>query len=130
MVDPSGEIVTEIAQRYGRSRPTIKRWTTEPGWPGPIGKRGRWLEYDPTAVDEWVRNNIARPTVELEPGRLYTGQQIEAAGAGITAETIRADLSRDRWPKPDSTGDGVNRWLGSTVMSALAQRRGYRKKDG
>ncbi|MGW1071552.1 hypothetical protein [Streptomyces sp. NPDC002537] len=122
-------ILAEIASRYDRSLPTVKRWSTESGWPDPTGKRGRWLEYDPVAVDEWVRKNIARPTVELEPGRLYTAQQLEAVGAGITAETIRADLSRDRWPRPDSTDDGVNRWLGSTVMSALAKRRGYRKKE-
>ncbi|MEU5426851.1 hypothetical protein AB0H73_14775 [Streptomyces olivoreticuli] len=106
----------------------MKRWTTQPGWPAPINKRGRWLEYDPDEVDKWVRENVDRPTVELEPERLYTAQQLEAAGAGITAETIRADFSRGRWPKPDSTEDGVNRWYGSTAQATLSNRRAYRRK--
>jgi predicted DNA-binding transcriptional regulator AlpA len=127
MVNPPGMIIPEIERRYGRSRATVKRWTTRPGWPKPIDKRGSWLEYDPAAVDEWVRKNIKRPPVELEPTRLYTAQQIEAAGAGVTAGTIRADLSRNRWPQPDSTDDNVNRWLGSTVQEALANRI-YRRR--
>ncbi|MFF4403812.1 hypothetical protein [Streptomyces sp. NPDC001404] len=128
MVSPSGEIVREIAARYHCSETTVKRWTARPGWPGNVGKRGRWYEYDPAAVDDWVRKNVTRPDVDLEASRLYTAQQLEEAGVGITAATIRADRSRGRWPGPDATDHGVDRWLGKTAQDVLSKRRGYRKK--
>ncbi|MFE9645301.1 hypothetical protein ACFYO0_14530 [Streptomyces sp. NPDC006365] len=65
--------------------------------------------------------------VELEPRRLYTAQQLEDAGIGIEAGTIRADLTRGRWPEPDDTEGGVNRWYYATVTTALTTRRSYRQ---
>lgn len=74
-----------------------------------------------------MRNHIARAAVELEPERLYTAQQLEEAGIGITSSTIRADLTRRRWPQPDSTEGGVNRWHGRTVTDTMAKRRSYKR---
>ncbi|NGO68536.1 hypothetical protein [Streptomyces boncukensis] len=134
MVDraPKGETLREIADRHGRSYDTVrKQWARHPDWPAPIGKRGRWHVYDSAAVDRVIGEHFARPAVQLQPRRLYTAQQLEEAGAGITAGTIRADLSRGRWPQPDSTDDGVNRWYGTTATAALAQRRSYKRSvDG
>ncbi|MEE1761188.1 hypothetical protein [Streptomyces sp. SP18BB07] len=49
------------------------------------------------------------------------------AGIGIKAGTIRADLTRNRWPEPNDTDHGVNRWRGTTATKALEGRRGYRQ---
>jgi len=129
------ETVDEIAARIGRPVTTIRNtWARHPEWPAPVGKRGRWNEYDRRAVDDWISRNVKRQAVELEPDRLYTAQQLEDAGVGVSATTIRADLSRSRkggprrWPEPDDTTGGVNRWYGRTAAAALANRRGYRKK--
>jgi hypothetical protein len=131
MVDhtPPRLIVPEIAERYGRSPHTVTReWARHPDWPAPVDKRGRWNEYDAQAVAAFVHDHIERQAADLEPDRLYTAQQLEAAGAGIKAATIRADRTRGRWPEPDDTSHGVNRWYGRTAAAALANRRGYRRK--
>lgn len=126
MVEPTRLITPEIADRYGRSLHTVtKVWVQHPAWPQPVDKRGRYKEYDAAAVATFVRDHIDRASVDLEPDRLYTAQQLEDAGAGVTAGTIRSDLSRDRWPRPDDTADGVNRWYGHTATTALAGRRPY-----
>ncbi|WP_435643377.1 hypothetical protein ACR9VJ_18185 [Streptomyces sp. H49] len=128
MVERPGLIAPEIAERYDVSTHTVtKTWTRHPAWPAPAGKRGRYNEYDAAAIDTFVRTHIERQAVTLEPERLYTAQQLEDAGIGIKAGTIRADLTRDRWPEPDDTEHGVNRWKGQTVMTAMAGRRGYRR---
>ncbi|MFJ6659693.1 hypothetical protein ACIQNG_25570 [Streptomyces sp. NPDC091377] len=128
MVDRPGLINPEIAAKYGVSLHTVtKSWGQHPHWPAPVGKRGRYKEYLARDVARFVRDHIERETVDLEPHRLYTAQQLEAAGIGIKAGTIRADLTRDRWPEPDDTADGVKRWAGATAMRALASRRGYRR---
>lgn len=46
---------------------------------------------------------------------------------GVTAGTIRAGLTRSRWPDPDDTTGGANRWTGATATQALVGRRGYRR---
>ncbi|MFI9824437.1 hypothetical protein ACIHFC_28895 [Streptomyces sp. NPDC052013] len=128
MVDRPGLIAPEIAEQYGVSVHTVtKTWARHPEWPAAAGKRGRYNEYDRQAIADFVRDHIARETVDLEPRRLYTAQQLEDAGIGIKAGTIRADLTRGRWPEPDDTAHGVNRWYGQTVMTALTARRGYRR---
>lgn len=125
---PNAETAEEIAARFGRPLTTVKNtWRRHPAWPAPLpAKRGRWALYDPTAIDAFVRDHIDRQTVTLDPQRLYTAPELEAAGIGITAGTIRADLHRGRWPHPDTTTDGVNRWYGRTATQALETRRGYR----
>lgn len=129
MVDRPPETVAEIAERIGRPLTTVRNtWTRHPAWPEPLEqRRGRWRLYDPAAVDAFVRDHIDRQAAALEPERLYTARELEAAGIGITAGTIRADRARDRWPAPDDTTGGVNRWRGSTVTQALEGRRGYRR---
>ncbi|KAB7850143.1 hypothetical protein [Streptomyces mobaraensis] len=114
----------EIAARYDRSLPTIKRWATEPGWPDAIAKRGRSFEYSPDAIDAWVRKHKLRPPADLEARRTYTAQELEAAGIGITASTIRAERARGRWPAPDA-GEGL--WYGETITDLLAKRRTHRR---
>jgi hypothetical protein len=131
MVDPHRLIAPEIAQTYGVGPHTVRAtWTQHPDWPAPVGKRGRYKEYDADDVAAFVRDHIERQTVQLEPQRLYTAKELEDAGIGITAATIRADRSRDRWPEPDTTTHGVNRWTGATATQALAGRRGYRRHAG
>ncbi|MFJ8140636.1 hypothetical protein [Streptomyces sp. NPDC096013] len=128
MVDRPGMIAPEIAETYGVSPHTVtKSWTQHEAWPAPAGKRGRYKEYAAADVAAFVRDHVERQAVTLEPARLYTAQDLESAGVGIRAGTIRADLARGRWPKPDDTADGVNRWLGATATTALAGRRGYRR---
>ncbi|MET9729711.1 hypothetical protein ABZZ79_03290 [Streptomyces sp. NPDC006458] len=128
MVAPARIITPEIAATYGVSTHTVtKEWARRPGWPEPVGKRGRYKEYDAAAVAEFVRASVDRQAVDLEPDRLYTAQDLEAAGIGIKAGTIRADLNRGRWPEPDDTDHGVNRWKGQTAAAAMRNRRSYRR---
>jgi hypothetical protein len=106
MVDPEAKlqrlITPEIAELYGRSTHTVtKAWAAHPEWPAPVGKRGRYNEYDAEQVAAFVRAHAARHADDLEPDRLYTAQQIGDA-AGISAGTIRADVSKGRWPAPDA----------------------------
>lgn len=125
------ETVDEIAARTGRPLTTVKNtWRRHPAWPTPLPeKRGRWVQYDPRDVDQFIRDHIDRdaPATALEPRRLYTATELEAAGIGIKAATIRADRTRGRWPAPDDTTGGVNRWYGATAAKALVGRRGYRR---
>ncbi|NGO06941.1 hypothetical protein G5C60_04510 [Streptomyces sp. HC44] len=128
MVGRPGLIAPEITETYGVSIHTVtKTWARHPEWPDPVDKRGRYKEYDAQDVADFVRDHIERQAVELEPRLLYTAQQLEDAGIGIKAGTIRADLTRGRWPEPDDTADGVNRWYGATATKAMADRRGYRR---
>ncbi|MBL1107999.1 hypothetical protein JK361_25995 [Streptomyces sp. 5-8] len=129
MVDRPGLITPEIAEQYGVSTHTVsKTWAQHPDWPAPVDRRGRYKEYAATDIADFVREHIERQAVTLEPERLYTAQQLEDAGIGIKAGTIRADLTRSRWPEPDDTEHGVNRWKGETVMVAMTGRRGYRRQ--
>lgn len=128
MVDRPGMIAPEIADHYGVSIHTVtKTWPQHEAWPDPVGKRGRYKEYDRQAIADFVRDHIERQAVTLEPQRLYTASQLEDAGIGITAGTVRADLTRGRWPEPDDTEHGVNKWKGSTVMAVMAGRRNYHR---
>ncbi|MET7679378.1 hypothetical protein [Streptomyces sp. NPDC005423] len=128
MVDRPGMIAPEIAETYGVSIHTVtKSWAQHPAWPAPAGKRGRYKEYEAANVADFIRDHVERQAVTLEPERLYTAQDLEAAGVGVKAGTIRADLARGRWPEPDDTDNGVNRWYGATVTRALDRRRGYRR---
>ncbi|MBK3572610.1 hypothetical protein JHN63_01975 [Streptomyces sp. MBT65] len=128
MVNRPGMIAPEIAEAYGVGIHTVtKTWAQHEAWPAPAGKRGRYKEYSAADVDTFVREHIQRPTVALEPERLYTAQQLEEAGIGITAGTIRADLTRGRWPEPDADEHGVNQWKGGTVTAVMTTRRSYRR---
>ncbi|MFG3349516.1 helix-turn-helix transcriptional regulator [Streptomyces sp. NPDC048018] len=129
MVDtpPEGETLQEIAARYGRAETTVRnQWARHPEWPAPIGKRGQAHVFDPTAVDRVVGEHLARPAAELEPRREYTAAEIEAA-TGISPATIRAEVSKGRWPAPDGRKGRANVWLGSAVLKAVEGRRAYRR---
>jgi hypothetical protein len=124
---PEGETLREIAARYSRAEKTIEnRWARHPEWPEPIGKRGQAYVYDPAAVDRVVAEHLARPAVDLEPHREYTAAEIEAA-TGISAGTVRAEVSKGRWPAPDGRRGRANVWLGTTVLGAVEKRQAYRK---
>ncbi|MEI5520677.1 hypothetical protein WB388_08685 [Streptomyces brasiliscabiei] len=138
MVDPAHaprprrdpETVADIAERTGRPLSTVRNtWARHPDWPAHVGRRGRWVAYDPDDIDQWLAANVDRQAVTLEPARLYTARELEASGIGITAATIRADLSRGRWPAPDNTEGGTNRWTGATASAAIEGRRRYRRTD-
>ncbi|MCX5286233.1 hypothetical protein [Streptomyces sp. NBC_00198] len=130
MVDRPRLIVPEIADSYDVSKDTVtKTWAQHPAWPAPVDKRGRFKEYDAQDIADFVRDHVEREPVTLESTRLYTAKQLEDAGVGIKAATIRADRSRGRWPAPDDTANGVNRWTGATAAKALDGRRGYRKAN-
>ncbi|MFD8229899.1 hypothetical protein ACFV16_38305 [Streptomyces massasporeus] len=52
----------QIAARHGRDESTVhNRWARHSSWPQAIGKRGRHLVFDPTAVDSAVAGHIERP---------------------------------------------------------------------
>ncbi|MFD4830163.1 helix-turn-helix transcriptional regulator [Streptomyces uncialis] len=129
MVDPAPDLVTiqEIAARTGTPTTTVRNWTRRPDWPASPGKKGRANGYPRADVDAWLAQHTSRNAAELEPRRLYTGPELEAAGIGITAGTIRADMSVGRWPAPDDTTDGINRWYGATATQTLAARRPYNR---
>lgn len=130
MVPGKGLIAPEIAERYGRATSTVQRiWTQHPEWPRPIGKRGRWNEYDPDAVDRVVRRTFLRdrPRPSGTPDDLLDINAI-AEYTGLSASTIRADISRGRWRAPDDTANGVKRWRRSTVDEIMAERRRYQRR--
>ncbi|MFI5973532.1 helix-turn-helix transcriptional regulator [Streptomyces sp. NPDC051452] len=131
MVDtPPGETYAEIAARHGRAETTVRnQWARHPEWPKPLSrKRGKFLLFDPAAVDRFVAAHVDRPAAELEPRRLYSAREIENL-TGITAATIRADRSKGRWPAPDDESSRAHRWYGATITKALVGRRAYRKSD-
>jgi len=130
MVDRPGITVTEIAERYGRSRSTVSNtWRQHPAWATirVLGRRGRAVEYDRDDADRVIREHFVRPaSARLEPRRHYTAR--EAADAGrLSYNTIRSDISRDRWPAPDATDDhGTKLWLGATINAELDKRQARR----
>ena len=130
MVKPpvEGETLREIAARHGRAYNTLRnQWSLHPDWPDPLPeKRVRSYVYDPAAVDRVIAKHFGRQAAGLEPRRLYTAREIEAL-TGVTAATIRADVTRGRWPAPDDTSERAHRWSGETVTTALTARRGYRR---
>ncbi|MFI7527506.1 helix-turn-helix transcriptional regulator [Nocardia salmonicida] len=126
--DPADITAPEIAAKYGRTLSTVQRqWMVREEFPAPIGKRGRWNAYDAVAVDEAVRAHFIRTVAPVgDPDDLLT--QIEIAEVtGLSASTIRADISRGRIGKPDDESDGVKRWKRSTITAAIAGRRRYGK---
>ncbi|MER8233486.1 hypothetical protein [Streptomyces sp. NPDC094049] len=129
--EPEGETLSEIAARYGRAETTVRnQWTTHPDWPDPLGRgggQGRPNVYDSTEVDAVVAEHFLRPVVELEASRLYSAAEIEAA-TGISAGTIRADVSKGRFPQADDKRGAAKVWRGATVTEALAGRHGYRRR--
>lgn len=137
MVTRRGLTVPEIARRYGRAETTIRHsWTQHPQWPEPIGKRGRYKEYDADAVESVVARLFSRtepdsadePDTEqpiaADPNELLDVAAI-ATYTHLSASTIRSDISRNRWPAPDDETDGTKTWKRSTVEAIMKKRRAY-----
>lgn len=124
----AGEILPEIAERYGRPPKTVSWWRWRYDWPEPTGKRGRWDEYDPDEVDRAISVILSEPAEAADPDELLDAKAA-AAEAGIAYGTVRADISRgDRWPAPDDYRFGVKRWKRSTVREHMASRRPNRRR--
>ncbi|WP_433592304.1 helix-turn-helix transcriptional regulator [Nocardia sp. CA-145437] len=121
-------IAQEIADKYGRSLVTVRRWMASDAWPAPLPeKRGRWLEFDADAVDEAYRKHFGRDTADAgDPDELLTPAQI-VEHTGLAAGTVRADISRGRFGEPDEDKNGVRRWKRSTVDAKMAERRPRRR---
>lgn len=119
-------IAPEIADRYGRALATVTQtWRKHPDWPEPVGKRGRWAEYDADEVDQVVRRLFVRELPHNGgPDDLLTIAQI-ADYTGLARGTIDADISRGRWRDPDNVEHGVKRWKRSTVDEIMRGRRRY-----
>ncbi|MFD0468596.1 hypothetical protein ACFQ0B_10000 [Nonomuraea thailandensis] len=102
MVEQRGIIAPEIAARYERALTTVTgTWRKHPAWPTPIGRRGRWAEYDAKQVDAVVRAHFLReqPAPAADPDELLTIAQLVDA-TGLKRGTLDADISRGRWPAP------------------------------
>jgi hypothetical protein len=114
----------EIAERYGKSVPTVKKWAELPGFPEAIGARGRSLEYDPDAVEEFYRAVVAVPELpEGDPEELVTLSEA-AARAGIPVNTLAGYKSREGdWPEPvvQDGRTGLYRW--GEMRERLNKRR-------
>lgn len=125
---PADITAPEIAAKYGRTLSTVQRqWMVREEFPAPIGKRGRWNAYDPAAVDKAVRAHFVRTVAPVgDPDDLLTQVEI-AEVTGLSASTIRADISRGRIGEPDDEKEGVKRWKRSTIAAAMAGRRRYGK---
>lgn len=122
-----GMIAPELAEKYGRSLATVRRWMTSDVWPTHSGKRGRWLEFDPAVVDEVYREHFGREvTSKGDPDELLTQSQI-AEHTGLAPGTVRADISRGRLGEPDEDENGVKRWKRSTIDGTMAGRRTYHR---
>lgn len=98
--------------------------------PQPTGKRGRWHEYDPDAVNAAVRAILALPAEDdADPAELLDTRQA-AAEAGVAWATLRSYISRGvkYWPAPDSEDNGVKRWRQNTVGAAMAAKRPNKRR--
>ncbi|MGH8792631.1 MAG: helix-turn-helix transcriptional regulator [Stackebrandtia sp.] len=115
----------EIADTYGRSVKTIyERWTKNPLWPEPIGKRGRFLEFDADAVAAVAEVETPQPQqMDGDPDDLLTVREIaEISDPPVTEATLRSYISKGLWPDPDKVLDGVKLWHRSTAVARLSQR--------
>ncbi|MFJ4653891.1 helix-turn-helix transcriptional regulator [Nocardia sp. NPDC088792] len=128
VAQPKALIAAEIAEKYGRSLVTVRRWMTSDAWPAPLPqKRGRWLEFDADAVEQAYRENFGRDTTTVgDPDELLTPAQISEY-TGLAPGTVRADISRGRFGDPDDDAHGVRRWKRSTVDAKMAERRPRRR---
>ncbi|SUA72611.1 Uncharacterised protein [Nocardia otitidiscaviarum] len=122
-------IAPEIAEKYGRSLVTVRRWMATDEWPAATGKRGRWLEFDSDAVDSAYREHFGRDTATHgDPNELLDPAGI-AEHTGLAAGTVRADISRGRFGEPDDDSNGVKRWKRSTIDARMASRRPRRRAE-
>jgi uncharacterized protein YjcR len=125
-----GMTVPEIAAEHGRPEKTIRHWIRAYDWPQPTGTRptgGRHAdEYDPGEVAAAVAAILRVTAGEGDAGELLDAREA-AAEAGISYATVRADISRGRWPEADhAEPDGTRYWKRSTVRAVMAARRPHK----
>jgi hypothetical protein len=123
----AGVTVPEIAAKYGRPVKTIRTWMYRYDWPDPVKKRGRLNEYNPGEVEAAVRAILALGGDGADMDELLD-MKTAAGEAGISYATVRADISRGRWPPPDEDRDGVKRWTRRTVRQEMASRRPNKRR--
>ncbi|MFD0632224.1 hypothetical protein ACFQ9X_12050 [Catenulispora yoronensis] len=98
-----GIIKPEIAELYGVPPGTVNDWVRAADWPEPIGKRGRFVEYDRADVVAAVvgrRFHKVPDTVKALGSQPLTQQEI-AELFGLDYGTVRVDASR---------GGSASRW--------------------
>jgi hypothetical protein len=125
-------IAPEIASRYDRAVTTVQKlWMPRAEWPAPVGRRGRWNEYDATEVEQAVRAHFLREEAPAagDPDDLLTVNEI-AEYLELAPGTVRADISRGRLQlgEPDDSA-GAKRWRRRTVDAAAEGRRAYRRRS-
>lgn len=123
--DRPGITVTEIAEKYGRSRALVSNtWTARPEWRKRVrvvGRRGRALEYDRADVDALVREWVWLPPKEpaLPAGRRLTMREI-AEYTGLDYGVIRTEASRGRLAGLDlEDAAGTRLWTRAQVDKAF-----------
>lgn len=115
--DRPGITRPEIAARYERSAVTVDRWCADPTWPAPIGKRGRYLEYDPEQVALAVAQREPEPAPAPLRGRL--SRQEIAEHYNIEPPTVRSYAHRGHFGEPDEDG----RYSAADVAAYMSKRR-------
>lgn len=129
MVTRTGLTRPEMAARYKVSERTVRRWCAEPDWPAPIGKRGKFEEYDREQADAAAarRQQRAEP-VDAGP-RLLTTTEI-AQLYHLDPGTVRgyaSSTARNILGDPDAVRDGVKLYRADRVAVIMAGRRRYRR---
>lgn len=126
-----GITVTEIAEKYGRSRALVSNtWTQRPEWKERVrvvGTRGRAPEYDPEAVDALVREWMWLPPKNpgIPASRRLTMHEI-ADYTGIDYSSVRSEASRGRLAGRDRTDTaGTRTWTRAQVDELFT---GYKKR--
>lgn len=121
----AGITVTEIAEKYGRSRSLVSNtWTAREEWKTRVrvvGRRGRALEYDAGDVDALVRAWMWLPPQgpALPAGRLLTMGEI-ADYTGLDYTVIRTEASRGRLAGHDQKdASGTRLWTRAQVDAAF-----------
>lgn len=130
MVARPGMTRPELAERYGVTERVVGHWTHEEGWPAPIGKRGRWQEYDSEQTDAAVAARAGReqPEEVAELGdRLLTMPEI-AELYSVAASTIRDYASKGQFGEPDDVSGDVKQFRADRVAEAMSKKRKYTKK--
>ena len=134
MVEDNGRpgiTVTEIAEKYGRSRSLVSNtWTRRPEWRERVrvvGHRNKALEYDPGDVDALVREWLWLPPTNpgIPASRRLTMREL-AEYTGIDYGVVRSEATRGRLAGHDRTDTaGTRTWTRAQVDELFT---GYKKR--
>lgn len=126
-MDTVGVTNQEIAESCGVSVRTVEDWSREPGWPTPIGKRGRRAVRDPAAVAAALEARGSRKApkgpapVAVPLEGLLSPREI-AERSGLAWATVRDYAAKGRFGEPVER-DGVKLYPVGAVDAGLAARR-------